>query len=278
VLDLNYKEFVKVRDYLYRKTGIFIDDKKQNSFVKKLQPYLEQNGYMNFRSFFHTLRFGNNQSFIQDIINLITVNETYFYREEHQFEALINNVLPLLHKIKPKNEIIRILCAPSSSGEEPYTIALSLLAQKTILEQRDIELVGIDIDSKIINKAKAGMYNKRSVQFIPPSLLRQYFTIEGTNYQISNMIRNAVNFKIANVMDKRRMRELGKFDIIFSRNMLIYFDDESRREVGVTFYDMLKPDGYIFLGHADKMSRISSLFKTKRIGKSFVYQKYKSEV
>ena len=89
MFELNFKEFSKVRDYLYRKTGIYIDDKKQNAFVKKLQPYLDTNGYESFRSFFHTLRFGNNQSFIQDIINLITVNETYFYREEHQFESLV---------------------------------------------------------------------------------------------------------------------------------------------------------------------------------------------
>ena len=271
---LNYKEFGKVRDYLYRKTGIFIDDKKQDSFIKKLTPYLEKNGYDSFRSFFHTLRFGNNQSFIQDIINLITVNETYFYREEHQFESLINIILPQIHQSKSSNEVLRILCAPASSGEEPYTIALNLLDEANILSQRDIELVGIDIDSKIINKAKDGIYNKRSIQFIPNNLLKKYFKINGLEYHIDNMIKGAVNFKIANVMNRSQMRQLGKFDIIFSRNMLIYFDDESRREVGVTFYDLLKPDGFIFLGHADKMSRISSLFKTTRIGKSLVYQKY----
>lgn len=276
MFELNFKEFIKVRDYLYRKTGIFIDDKKQNTFVKKLQPYLNDKGYANFRSFFHTLRFGNNQSFIQDVINLITVNETYFYREEHQFESLIKVILPLIHKSKPKSEVLRILCAPSSSGEEPYTIALNLLDENSILEQRDIELVGIDIDSKIINKAKKGIYTKRSVQFVPPTLLKKFFKVDGLDYHIDSMIKNAVNFKIANVMDKMQMRQLGKFDIIFSRNMLIYFDDESRREVGVTFYDLLKPDGYIFLGHADKMSKISSLFKTKRTGKTLVYQKYKS--
>ncbi len=271
---LNFKEFIKVRDYLYRKTGIYIDDKKQDSFIKKLSPYLEKNGYANFRTFFHTLRFGNNQSFIQDIINLITVNETYFYREKHQFESLINIVLPRLHASKPENEVIRILCAPSSSGEEPYTIALNLLNEGSILAARNIELVGIDIDSKIINKAKAGVYNKRSIQFIPNNLLKKYFKVDGLNYHIDSMIKGAVNFKVSNIMDKTKMRQLGKFDIIFSRNMLIYFDDESRREVGVTFYDLLKPNGYIFLGHADKMSRISSLFRTQKIGKSLIYQKY----
>jgi len=270
---INYKEFVKVRDFLYRKTGIFIDDKKEESFVKKLSPYLRKNGYETFREFFHTLRFGNNQSFIQDIINLITVNETYFYRENHQFDSLINIVLPQIHKDKKPKDILRILCAPSSSGEEPYTIALSLLEENNILSNRDIELVAIDIDNSVIKKAKAGVYGKRSVQFIPNHLLQEYFTVTNGEFHISNMIRNAVNFKVVNIMNKDQVRTLGKFDVIFSRNMLIDFDDESRREVGVTFYDMLNKDGYIFLGHADKMSRISSLFHTKRIGKSLIYQK-----
>ncbi|MEA2049220.1 MAG: protein-glutamate O-methyltransferase CheR [Campylobacterota bacterium] len=270
---INYKDFIKVRDFLYRKTGIFIDDKKEESFVKKLSPYLKKNGYETFRQFFHTLRFGNNQAFIQDVINLITVNETYFYREKHQFESLINIVLPKMDKEKAKNETIRILCAPSSSGEEPYTIALNLLDEANILASRDIELVAIDIDNSVIEKAKAGVYGKRSIQFIPNHLLKDYFTTKDGEFNIANMIRNAVNFKVVNIMNKNQVRALGKFDIIFSRNMLIYFDDESRREVGVTFYDMLNKDGCIFLGHADKMSRISSLFHTRRIGKSLIYQK-----
>jgi len=270
---LNFKEFLKVRDFLYRKTGIFIDDNKQDNFNKKLKPYLEKNGYENFRVFFHTLRFGNNQSFIQDVVNLITVNETYFYREKHHFESLINVVLPQIHQVRPEKEVIRILCAPSSSGEEPYTIALNLLDEQNLLNNRDIEIVAIDIDSKIIKKANVGIYNKRSIQFIPENLLKKYFETEDGYYHIDNMIKGAVNFKIVNIMNKHDVRMLGKFDIVFSRNMLIYFDDESRREVGVTFYDLLKNDGYVFLGHADKMSRISSLFDTQKIGKSLIYQK-----
>jgi len=270
---INFRDFVKLRDFLYRKTGIFIDDKKHDQFTKKLVPYLEKNDYQNFRAFFHSIRFGNNQKILQDVINLITVNETYFYREKHQFDSLINEILPRIVKDKRSNDPIRILCAPSSSGEEPYTIALNLLDENEILSNNDIEIVAIDIDSKIINKAHDGVFNKRSVQFIPNHLLNEYFDFYDGSYHIVDMLKNAINFKVINVMDKSQMSKLGKFDIIFSRNMLIYFDDESRREVGVTFYDILKPRGYVFLGHADKMSRISSLFSTARVGKSLVYIK-----
>ena len=104
-------------------------------------------------------------------------------------------------------------------------------------------------------------------------LLNTYFSYEDEHFCINPTLKNAINFRVANVMDKIQMNQLGKFDIIFSRNMLIYFDDESRREVGITFYDLLKPNGFIFLGHADKMSKISSLFNTVKIGDALIYQK-----
>jgi chemotaxis protein methyltransferase CheR len=270
---LNFKEFVKLRDFLYRKTGIYIEDSRYDSFTKKLQPYLEQKQFETFRPFFHALRFAHDNKILQEVINKITVNETYFYRENFQFEALIEEVLPKLDAQKAPNEVIRILCAPSSSGEEPYSIALSLLDENTLLSKRDIELVALDIDSGVIEKAYNGVYNKRSVQFIPEHLLKKYFRFGHGEFHINDTIKQAVNFQVANVMDRYQMKKLGKFDIIFSRNMLIYFDDESRREVGVTFYDLLKPKGYVFLGHSDKMSRISSLFQTIKLQKSLVYQK-----
>lgn len=271
---LSFKEFVKVRDYIYRKTGIFIDDSKKENFIKKLKPYLQNSEAFDFRAFFHKLRFGNNQQLLQDIINLITVNETYFYREKHHFEVLIENVLPTLHNKKPSDEVLRILCAPSSSGEEPYTIALHLLEEEAILSQRDLEIVAIDIDSIMIDKAMEGIFTKRSIQFIPKKLLKQYFICNDEEcYCIDPTIREAINFQTINIMDKQNIKKLGKFDVIFSRNMLIYFDDESRQEAGVTFYSLLNDDGYLFLGHADKMSKISSLFNTCKMGRSLIYQK-----
>jgi chemotaxis protein methyltransferase CheR len=270
---LSFKEFVKIRDYIYRKTGIFIDDNKKDNFIKKLKPYFENNDF-NFRSFFHNLRFSNDKNLLQELINLITVNETYFYREKHHFNVLMQDVLPRLHEKKPLNETLRILCAPSSSGEEPYTIALTLLEEETILNKRDLEIVAIDIDSMMIDKAIKGIFTKRSVQFIPQNLLEQYFEWnENECYIIDSKIRDAINFQTINIMDKQDTTKLGKFDVIFSRNMLIYFDDESRQEAGITFYSLLNDDGYLFLGHADKMSKISSLFNTCKIGKSLIYQK-----
>lgn len=270
---LSERDFKKLRDVIYRRTGIAIEDKKYNILSKKIEDLIKKHGYEDFRSFFHTIRFDKDKALFQELINTVTVNETYFFRENYQFESLINHVLPKLHKLRPKDEVIRILCAPSSTGEEPYSIALHLLDEGKLVEERDFEIIGIDIDSNVLQKAERGLFTKRSVQFLPQHILKEYFKPVGINYEIAEFLREAITFKKVNVMDKLAIKRLGKFDVIFSRNMLIYFDDASRREVAMTFFEMLKPLGYVFLGHAESMNRIVSVYRTLKIGDSIVYQK-----
>ena len=266
-------EFIKLADVLYRRVGISLDVKRFHILTPKIEKIMKQHKDENFRNFFHDYRFDKNKDLKQDLLNTVTINETYFYREKYQFESLVNDVLHKIDAKKTANEPIRILCSPSSTGEEPYSIALSLMDEGNIIEKRDIELVGIDIDSNVIEKAKKGVYSKRSIQYVPQNLLDEYFTKTGITYQIADFLRDAVNFQVVNVMDKFAMKKLGKFDVIFSRNMLIYFDDESRKNVAMTFYDMLRPNGVVFLGHAESMSRIVSIYKTAKSGNSIYYIK-----
>ncbi|MGM0623135.1 MAG: CheR family methyltransferase [Campylobacterota bacterium] len=271
---VSLKDFNKLSDLLYRRTGISISQKRYNKLKDKLERLITQSGFDSFRSFFRELRFNKETKLIQDLINTVTINETYFYREKHQFDTLVYELLPQMVRNKKEGEPIRILCAPSSTGEEPYSIILYLLDEAKLIEQVDFEIVGIDIDNSVIQKAKNARFSKRSVQYVPPKLLRQHFTQINSNlYEFDKELKDAVNFKVVNVMDKHELRKLGKFDIIFSRNMLIYFDDISRQEVATNFYQMLKPNAYIFLGHAESMSRISSLFTTVKMGQSIFYKK-----
>lgn len=266
-------EFTKLADVLYRRTGISLDIKRYNILKPKLEKVMKKHEYRDFRTFFHDYRFDKNKELKQELLNTVTINETYFYREKYQFESLVNDILHKIDRVKPVGESIRILCAPSSTGEEPYSIALSLIDEDEIINKRDVELVGIDIDSNVIQKAKKGVYSKRSVQYIPANLLNEYFTKKGLDYEIADFLKDAVNFQVVNVMDKFAFKKLGKFDVIFSRNMLIYFDDESRKQVAMSFYDMLKPNGVVFLGHAESMSRIASVFTTAKSGGSIYYIK-----
>jgi len=266
-------DFKKLCDVIYRRTGIDLDIKRYTPLKPKIEKLMQKFGYSNFRSFFHDYRFDKNKELKQELLNLVTINETYFYRENYQFEALVNDVLYKIAKNRDKNDVIRILCAPSSTGEEPYSIVLSLIDEGNFIEEWDVEVVGIDIDSNVINKAKKGIYSKRSIQYIPKHLLESYFIKKGDEYEIANMLKNVVEFKIVNIVDKFAIKKLGKFDVIFSRNMLIYFDDESRRKVALTFYEMLKSKGVVFLGHAESMSRIVSVYKTATSNKVIYYIK-----
>jgi chemotaxis protein methyltransferase CheR len=275
VLSLN--DLLKLRDLIYRRTGIYIEDKKLDQLERKVERLLEKEGFKTFRDFFHEIRFRKNQRLMQELINAITVNETYFFRENHQFKALVEEVLPELIQKRPPNEVIRILCAPCSTGEEPYSIALTLLDEGNLIQQRDFELVGIDIDSSAIKKAKEGIYSLRSVKLVPEHLLKKYFKkIDDNHYQIDEFLRSVVEFKVMNVLDTYAMLSLGKFDVIFSRNMLIYFDERSRKMAVMNFFKILKPGGYIFLGHAENMSRITSVFRTVRLKNAIAYKKEES--
>jgi len=269
------ENFSKIGEFIYRKSGIFLEYSKHfdkiNNLVQKRSDTL---GFDSFRKYFFHLRFEDREGFeFQELMNGVTVNETYFYREKNQFEVLSNHILPELHALKAPGEPIRILSSPCSTGEEPYSIVLHIIEEGNVLEQRDIEIVALDIDSTVIEKAKKGFFSERSVHAVPPHMLREYFTKKSLGYQISEDLLGAIDFKVVNVFDKPKMRTLGKFDVIFSRNMLIYFDDASRKDVAMTFYDMLKPGGYVMLGHAEYMSRIVSVFKAKKVGDTLIYQR-----
>jgi len=273
--DFSKASFEKLKEFIYRKSGISLEVEKH---YEKLEKYLvdkyEKDEFENFRKYFFNLRFEDKDGLeFQNLMNSITVNETYFFREKHQFEILINTILPEIHARKPKNEPIRILSAPCSTGEEPYSIAIYLLEDNTLVNERDFEIVGIDIDSNVIEKAMQGLYTSRSTHAISNTLKGKYFKKKMGYYELSKDLREVITFKKANVFDKEEMRQLGKFDVIFSRNMLIYFDDASRKEVAMMFYDMLTPHGFILLGHAEYMNRIVSVFHPRKIDHHLIYQK-----
>lgn len=272
---LSKENFSKMSEFIYRKSGIFLAEEKH---FEKLAKYIDEHaktfGYDCFRKYFYKLRFDDKEGTVfQELMNAMTINETYFFREKDQFEVLANKVLPELHDNLLDSRPLRILSSPCSSGEEAYSIALHILEEGRVVEKRDIEIVGIDINSTVIEKGRNAIYNERSVHAIPKDILFKWFEKKNSGYELIKDLQGSVNFKVVNVFDSAEMRKLGKFDVIFSRNMLIYFDDASRKKVAMTFYDMLHPDGYVFLGHAEYMSRIVSIFNAKKIDSTLIYQK-----
>jgi chemotaxis protein methyltransferase CheR len=275
--DITHEEFLKFKEFFYRKTGINFDLSKRYFVDKRLIERIEATGTGTFRSYFVHLRLQASGEELQQLTNLMTVNETYFLREEYQFRCLVDSILPEIvshRSVRPSTQsTIRIWCIPSSSGEEPYSVAMSLLERWSGINQWDVEIVSSDIDTSILRRARAGRYSARSVQYVPAPWLKKYFSKVGSEYQLGDDIRDAVEFTQVNLSEAAQTLNYRNFDVIFCRNLLIYFDDQSRATAAETFYEALNPGGFICLGHSESMSRISPLFKVRKFPEAIVYQK-----
>ncbi|MCG7601109.1 protein-glutamate O-methyltransferase CheR [Halomonas sp. McH1-25] len=273
-LAISQEDFVKFREFFYRKTGIQFEDSKRYFVDKRLIERIEATGAENFRDYFINLRFQSSSDELQQLVNVMTVNETYFFREEYQLKCLVNHMLEDVVRRKRDTSPIRIWSMPSSSGEEPYSIAMYLLENWKGINEWDVELIASDIDTAILDRARRGIYSPRSVHNLPSALLEKHFRpLASGDYQISDELRQSVEFSRVNLMSATDVRQYRGFDVIFCRNLLIYFDDLSRRQAADTFFDALNPGGMICLGHSESMSRISSLFVVRKFPDAIVYQK-----
>ena len=267
------EDFLKFREFFYRRTGISFEPSKRYFVDKRLVERIEATRTGNFRAYFTLLRFQASGEEIEQLTNLMTVNETYFLREEYQFKCLVESILPEIVRRRTSSTPIRIWCIPSSSGEEPYSVAMYLLETWSGIREWDVEILSSDIDTGILRRAKSGRYSARSVQYVPPRWLAKYFKSGGDEYQLSDDLRQAVEFTRVNLAEPGDTLDYRNFDVIFCRNLLIYFDDRSRQTAAETFYEALNPGGYVCLGHSESMSRISPLFKVCKFPEAIVYRK-----
>lgn len=270
---ISTQEFDKFVEYFYRKTGIKFEPGKRYFVDKRLSERIKATGSDSFRSYFTMLRFQASGEELQKLTNSLTVNETYFMREDYQFQCLVKSMLPDICKRHDPHKPIRIWCIPSSSGEEPYSIAMYLMEEWKGIEEWDVELFASDIDTSILATAREGRYALRSVRNVPPTWKRRYFRQTGSEYQVISDIRDAVEFNQINLSEPSDVRKMREIDIIFCRNLLIYFDDLSRKMAAEYMFESLSPGGYICLGHSESMGRISSLYDVKKFPEAIVYQR-----
>jgi len=267
------EEFRRLCEFIYRRTGMVFTEAKRYYIERRLVERMSIAGSVSFASYFTRLRTDVDRE-IERLINAVTVNETYFYREDYQLRCMTNDLLADRLKHKARGETIRIWSVPCSTGEEPFSIAIWLLENWRLVDQYDIEIVGSDIDTTVMEKAHAGVFGKRALMRLTDDLVRRYFEPQGAEiWKIIEELRESVLFTPVNIVDPVETRQHGRFDIIFCRNVLIYFDDASRRVAAENLYENLMPGGFICLGHTESMSRISPLFSVRRFTDAIVYQK-----
>jgi chemotaxis protein methyltransferase CheR len=272
--ELSAEEFSRLSEFLYRRTGMVFGEAKRYYVQRRISDRMAATGATSFPSYFARLR-GDLNGEVEQFINAFTVNETYFYREDHQLRCLTQSMLPERVAGRPARDALRIWSVPCSTGEEPYSIAIWLLEMWPEVDAYDIEIVGSDIDTRAMEAAAQGVFGKRALMRLPPEIVEKYFRAEGDAWRIVDDLRGSVRFTPVNLVDSEAMRALGRFDVVFCRNVLIYFDDTSRRTAAENLFDSLVPGGFICLGHTESMSRISPLFEVRRFADAIVYQRPK---
>jgi len=235
----DYNDIEPISKYFHKYTGIIFDN--QMSILKsKVTSFCKQRDIHSFSKLLEDIKI--NSSLKQELIDYLTTNETFFYRELKQIKELVELV-------KESTGKINILCAPSATGEEPYSIAIALL--ESGVSTSDFNIVGIDINSDAISKAQKAIYGQRNVRNLSAEIINKYFTENNNKYVLNQSIKSLVSFKIANIFDAS-FTSLGKFDFVFSRNMLIYFDKETKLKAKSILESMRKDDKHkVFFGHAD---------------------------
>lgn len=268
-------ELDKIRSLIYKETGMRFEENKDYLLESRITQRMEETGAETCRDYYQTLLFDGRREEIQHLIEAITINETYFFRDFPQLQGFADVILQkhLEEKRRANDWDLRVWSAACSTGEEPYTLAIILREVIDDYATWNVSILATDIDRKVLRHARAGLYNDRSVKDVPIVYRDKYFRRTSKGWQVLPPIINDVTFRELNLMDKLGMRMQKRIDFIFCRNVLIYFDDVSRKTVVDLFYDALIPGGFIFLGHSESVGRMTDRFRLERIGGVLCYRK-----
>lgn len=272
------KDFEQLRDYIYNVCGIYFHSSKKYFLESRLARRMEGTGCKTHADYYQYVRSpATGRAELTKLLDEITTNETCFFRNMPQLNALESKFLPEIVAAKGKIGFkkLRIWSAGSSSGEEAYTMAMILLEKRaTLLKDWIIEIVGTDINETVLAQAREGIYNSYSVRNTPDYYLKKYFKEEGPGkFLLSPDVKKLATFNQLNLYDDNKMLFMKSFDFIFCANVLIYFDTSSKSKVVQHFYNNLQPYGYFFVGQSESLHGVNDKFKTVHFPGGFTYNK-----
>lgn len=259
------------RDYILNQCGIFFKETNKFLLERRIIQRIKVLQFQSFEQYYYYLTYDPRASQEIDLLyDVITTNETYFFREQKQLKAFIEEIVPEILSSKDK---IRIWSAGCSTGEEPFTIAM-LLSEYNYFQKFSIDIFASDLSQEAIVKARKGIYKENSFRTCPEYFKKKYFEeISPGSYKIKDEIKQRISFGKLNLLDLNRIYLLGYLDVIFCRNVIIYFDDKSKKRVVEMFFDRLYPKGFLLLGHSESLITITTKFKLRHFKNDMVYQK-----
>ena len=273
LIPLNDKEFELIRDLVYSRFGINLTEQKRTLIVGRLNTLLRQNGLKNFQAYYNYVLADKTGQALSKMVDSISTHHTFFYREMEHFDYMLDTVLPGLASQAQKRgkKVLRIWCSASSSGEEPYTLAMLLCEYfKRDLASWDVGVLATDISIDILESAKKGIYDDGNVSQLPEELKNRYFKkLPEHKWDVKNKIKELVLFRRLNLM-RQEFPFRGKFQVIFSRNVMLYFDEPTRQSLVKRYHGSMEPGGYLFIGRGETLGRNNNFYRFLEPG---VYRK-----
>ena len=253
-------EYDYLRQFLKSRSGLVLSNEKQYLIESRLLPVARKAGLQSIAALVAKLKEPRETVLAEAVVEAMTTNESFFYRDKTPFEHFTQMMMPELLKARASNKKIRIWCAAASTGQEPYTLAMCLKEMESKIAGWRIEILGTDISNEVLDRAKAGTYTQFEVQRgLPIQLLLKYFTQQGESWTISPQLRSMVQWKKFNLLDS--FAGFGQFDIVFCRNVLIYFDQTTKVDILGRIAKTMAPDGYLVLGAAETVVGLTDAFK-----------------
>lgn len=265
-------EFRLLRDLINHHCGIVLTPEQRPVIERRLRERLAILGLHSFGEYLQLLRSSDGRAELDEAIDIVTVNETYFYREHHQLTALQYEIIPLLRTPPLCRTNISIWSAGCSTGEEVYSVAIAM-SEAGLSIGTDVRIFGSDISRKCIAHARRGIYGPAAFRTIPAHIKRKYFVEHADGLHVTEEIRPSCHFGHLNLLDPAKASVVGRVDIILCRNVLIYFDDVSRRRAIDMLYDRLLPGGFLLLGHSESLLNVTTAFELVHLRDDLVYRK-----
>jgi len=265
------ESLVFLRQLVYRRSAIVLEADKDYLIDSRLSPLVRELGLGSMDELVCKLRANLAAPLVTQVIEAMTTNETFFFRDFHPFEALKLRLVPELLKARAAQRSLRIWCAAASTGQEPYSIAMTLRDAFPELASWDVQIFATDLNSVVLARAREGRYRQLEVnRGLPAPMLLKHFERSGPDWQVKPAIREMVKFQELNLLDPWPM--VGAQDLVFMRNILIYFDVETKRRILGRVRQTLRPDGFLIMGGAETTSNLDGGYEPVRIGAGVYYQ------
>jgi chemotaxis protein methyltransferase CheR len=267
------EEFRLIRDLIKAHCGLAFTEDSKYLVERRLVPRLDALRLRSFTDYYRQLRYGAERKHeLDELVDRVTTNETYFFREQYQLDAFSNEILPQLYARTGRGRRLSIWSAGCSTGEEAYTIAM-LILESGLFSGWNVRVYGSDVSRRVVSVARRALYGRSSFRTTDDRYLKKYFHPVDGKHQVTEPVRALVTFGLLNLLEDDGLAMLGEMDVVFCRNVLIYFDQEARRRVITSFHRKLVGGGYLLLGHTESLQNLSTAFELVHLQHDMVYRK-----